>query len=443
MQQLIRKLRQPGPGHGETGFTLIELMVVLTILTIIVGLVVPNVFGIAKGAECTMIVGQHEKMREAVFMYYIDTSEYPTEWSGNNDASDTEDHELWSDDCSGWDGPYLDRPILQKNSWGGNWGVVEDHTLSGMGVFVCLVYEGVPDELAQCVDDKMDDGAASSGIVQWDNGSSGNRTLYIGITKQGDTASPPPAESEPPSVATNSATNVGNTVATLNGELTDMGTADNVEVSFEWGTDTSYGNETTAQTRSETGDFSTSLTGLQPDTTYHFRAKATGDGTDYGNDETFTTPAEGEEITYTVEHNPKNTSGCIKFEDAEPEGLGEDGANETDTFVIEVNNAGTSVNVTTKAGSQNSGKGQGKGQGQGGSASSYLQGVGDFTTDDLGFTITLVEIDGNTYTLTVESVSNNHALSHVKFCFGDGADVQSPEETEEDDESTLYTTTRY
>ncbi|MFP3975315.1 MAG: PKD domain-containing protein [Dehalococcoidia bacterium] len=188
---------------GETGFTLIELMVVLTILAIIVGLVVPNVFGIAKGAECTMIVGQHEKMREAVFMYYIDTNQWPTEWSGNTNTDDPEEHELWNDDCSGWDGPYLDRPIMQKNSWGEDWGVVENHTLSEMGVFVCLVYEGVPDELAQCVDDKMDDRAASSGAVQWDNGSSGNRTLYIGITQQGNTTPPagPDEEDNQPPVA--------------------------------------------------------------------------------------------------------------------------------------------------------------------------------------------------------------------------------------------------
>jgi hypothetical protein len=68
-----------------------------------------------------------------------------------------------------------------------------------------------------------------------------------------------------------------------------MGTATSVEVSFQWGLTTSYGNETTAQTLNTAGPFSFNITGLTPATTYHFIAKAVGDGTAYGSDMTFTT----------------------------------------------------------------------------------------------------------------------------------------------------------
>jgi hypothetical protein len=93
----------------------------------------------------------------------------------------------------------------------------------------------------------------------------------------------------PPSVTTNAASGVTSDSATLNGTLTSLGTATSVDVSFEWGLTISYGNETTPQTMPGTGAFNDGIGGLDPDTTYHFRAKAVGDGTVYGDDVTFST----------------------------------------------------------------------------------------------------------------------------------------------------------
>jgi len=93
----------------------------------------------------------------------------------------------------------------------------------------------------------------------------------------------------PPSVVTNAAGNLTAISATLNGNLTSVGTATTVTVSFQWGNTISYGNETSTQIRAAPGAFSGNITGLNPITTYHFRTKATGNGTSYGNDTTFTT----------------------------------------------------------------------------------------------------------------------------------------------------------
>ncbi len=93
----------------------------------------------------------------------------------------------------------------------------------------------------------------------------------------------------PPSITTSSATEVHCTSATLNGNLDSLGTADNVKVFFEWGLDTAYGNEATAPFMTATGSFNATLANLIPNTTYHFRAKATGDGVAYGADMMFTT----------------------------------------------------------------------------------------------------------------------------------------------------------
>lgn len=93
-----------------------------------------------------------------------------------------------------------------------------------------------------------------------------------------------------PVVTTNAAGNVTSNSATLNGNLTSIGnTTPPVSVSFEWGPTASYGNETTPGNLTGPAEFSADLSGLSPGTTYHFRAKAVGNGTAYGADMTFST----------------------------------------------------------------------------------------------------------------------------------------------------------
>jgi alpha-tubulin suppressor-like RCC1 family protein/phosphodiesterase/alkaline phosphatase D-like protein len=99
----------------------------------------------------------------------------------------------------------------------------------------------------------------------------------------------------PPAVTTSAVADPAATSAILNGNLAALGTAAGVWVSFEWGTTASYGSETTAQSISAMGPFSANLTGLSDNTTYHFRAKALGDGSAvYGDDMTFATASLGD-----------------------------------------------------------------------------------------------------------------------------------------------------
>jgi hypothetical protein len=115
----------------------------------------------------------------------------------------------------------------------------------------------------------------------------GNRTVTATFTNS-------------PAVATDSAQNVTSGSATLRGVLNNKGTATTVFVSFEWATDdyytnnvSSYNNETTPPWPMVSTDvFSSALGGLSPETTYHFRARAVGNGTAYGDDMTFTTGGE-------------------------------------------------------------------------------------------------------------------------------------------------------
>jgi RHS repeat-associated protein len=99
----------------------------------------------------------------------------------------------------------------------------------------------------------------------------------------------------PPAVSTSAASSVGTTTATLNGSLTGLGSASSVGVSFEYGTTTVYGSTATGSPASLTaaGTFTAGLTGLTSGTTYHYRTKAVGDATTWGNDQQFTTTSSG------------------------------------------------------------------------------------------------------------------------------------------------------
>jgi hypothetical protein len=95
-----------------------------------------------------------------------------------------------------------------------------------------------------------------------------------------------------PTVTTNSASNVTSNSATLNGTVNPNNSS--TTVTFEYGTSASYGNEIPATPSPIDGNLgigvSADLSGLQPNTTYHYRVRATNSvGVSGGTDVTFTT----------------------------------------------------------------------------------------------------------------------------------------------------------
>lgn len=89
-----------------------------------------------------------------------------------------------------------------------------------------------------------------------------------------------PTVHTPPTVTTAAATGVGQTTATLNGNLGNLGTAAMVSLGFRYGTSPSLQGATNLSTASvtATGAFHEDLTGLTPATTYYFAAWAGGEG---------------------------------------------------------------------------------------------------------------------------------------------------------------------
>jgi len=97
-----------------------------------------------------------------------------------------------------------------------------------------------------------------------------------------------------PAVATNTASGLSPSGATLNGTVNANGTS--TAVTFEYGTDTTYGTTVTADQSPVTGSADTAVskavTGLSAGTVYHYRAVGQNvHGTTYGGDRTFFTSA--------------------------------------------------------------------------------------------------------------------------------------------------------
>ncbi len=134
-----------------------------------------------------------------------------------------------------------------------------------------------------------------------------------------------------PSASTGPATEIDGDSARLNADIDPEGNATTYR--FEWGTTDTYGNqlplvEPTVGSDTATHAVSQPLTGLQPNTTYHFRVVATSaSGETQGTDQTFTTDtvapvvadvaASGIEIdgaTLGASINPRNSATTYHFE---------------------------------------------------------------------------------------------------------------------------------
>ena len=68
--------------RGTTGFTLIELMVVLVIIGVLAALIVPNVLDRADDARVTAARTDVNRLMQALKLYKLDNQRYPTTEQG-------------------------------------------------------------------------------------------------------------------------------------------------------------------------------------------------------------------------------------------------------------------------------------------------------------------------------------------------------------------------
>lgn len=95
----------------EAGVTLIEMMVVVTIIALFAALVLPKMIGQADRARRTAARAQINAYMTALGSYKLDTGVYPTTEQGLQALR------VKPEDVSNWQGPYLQKDI-ENDPWG-------------------------------------------------------------------------------------------------------------------------------------------------------------------------------------------------------------------------------------------------------------------------------------------------------------------------------------
>ncbi len=97
---------------GEAGFTLVEMLVVITIIGLIMGLVGPRVLNYLAESKVKTAKIQIESLSAAIDLYYLDNGHYPSSGDGLEALVRRPAGE------AGWNGPYLKSAKAPLDPWG-------------------------------------------------------------------------------------------------------------------------------------------------------------------------------------------------------------------------------------------------------------------------------------------------------------------------------------
>lgn len=111
-RKLICRRSRRRARHAERGFTLVEILVVITIIGMIMGLVGPRVLNYLGDSKAKAAKIQIESLASAIELYYLDTGRYPSSSEGLNSLI------ARPGNISGWNGPYLKGNGLPADPWG-------------------------------------------------------------------------------------------------------------------------------------------------------------------------------------------------------------------------------------------------------------------------------------------------------------------------------------
>jgi general secretion pathway protein G len=108
----LRSRRDRSLRRGEGGFTLIEILVVITIIGLIMALVAPRVLNYLSEAKVKAAKIQIESFVSTLDLYYLDTGRYPSTSEGLEALVQR------PAGVEGWNGPYLKGGFVPNDPWG-------------------------------------------------------------------------------------------------------------------------------------------------------------------------------------------------------------------------------------------------------------------------------------------------------------------------------------
>ena len=107
----MHRNNRPAPLVPRTGFTLLELLVVVAIIGLLVGYVAPRYFGQIGKSEVNVARAQIDALEKALDQYRLDTGRYPSTELGLAALMQRPQNE------PKWNGPYL-KKAAPPDPWG-------------------------------------------------------------------------------------------------------------------------------------------------------------------------------------------------------------------------------------------------------------------------------------------------------------------------------------
>jgi general secretion pathway protein G len=108
----LRQTRRRTRRDRRAGFTLVELLVVLVILSLVMGLVGPRVIGYLTSSREKAARLQIESFATALDLFYLDAGRYPTTSEGLGALVKR------PAGLANWSGPYTSKDTIPADPWG-------------------------------------------------------------------------------------------------------------------------------------------------------------------------------------------------------------------------------------------------------------------------------------------------------------------------------------
>ena len=103
--------RQSRQSSGEAGFTLVEMLVVITIIGLIMGLIGPRVLNYLNESKVKTARIQLQSFSSALDLFYLDAGRYPTTAEGLGALVQR------TPGIAAWNGPYLKGGNVPNDPW--------------------------------------------------------------------------------------------------------------------------------------------------------------------------------------------------------------------------------------------------------------------------------------------------------------------------------------